>query len=193
MRRPVVVCDLDGVVGKFVDAFLSAYRAEGGEIPPHFEVDCWGFPDLLPNQKAVIKAWRNPKIFLDQEPYPGAIKALKLLHDNFDLVIATSAAPPLGVHIPAKMRWLSDKAPFVTSSQLVFTGRKSLIRGSVFIDDYHENCFQWKRANKSGQVYMIARPWNADFHEEAMALGIAVHKGELLALARELTEVTNGQ
>ena len=188
MPRPVVLCDLDGVVGRFTDAFLNTYKLAGGTVPEGFVVDSWDFPDLLPDQPAVSAAWRDPRIFLEQELYPGAAEALKLLNDNSDLMLVTSAAPPLGAHVPAKLRWLAVVASFIKPEQVLFTCRKELVHGEVFIDDYHCNVVKWRARHPEGRAFLIARPWNrAGWPLIESGYGF-VFDGELIGLARVLTE-----
>jgi 5'(3')-deoxyribonucleotidase len=184
----VVLCDLDGVVGQFVPAFLRTYRLSGGSIPPDFVVDDWGFPDRLPDQGAVAAAWRDPRIFLEQDLYPGAAEALKLLNDNSDLMLVTSAAHPLGSHVPAKLRWLAVVAEFIKPEQILFTCRKELVFGDIFIDDYHCNVVRWRARHPEGRAFLVAREWNRSGWSLVESGYGFVFDGELIGLARMLTE-----
>ena len=188
MRKRVVLCDLDGCVGQFVNAFLNVYRLSGGDIPPDFVVNDWFFHDRLPDQTAVSLAWKDPRIFLEQEPYPQAPEALSILHNHSDLLLVTSSALYPVTHVSAKIRWISSIAPWIEPKQLIFTSRKELIDGDVFIDDYHENAINWRANHPDGHAFLIARPWNKDHWERAESEFVRVWDGELIGLARLLTE-----
>ena len=184
MPRPVLLLDIDGVVGKFVDAFLSAYSKYGGILPSHLP-QTWDFFALLPDQVAVASAWRDPTIFSHQVPYHGALEAVWALNSAYDLVIVSTPPPPLTVHIPAKVAWL-EKNVGLKPEQMIFTSRKELVRGDILIDDYHCNVLSWLKASPDGLGILINRPWNEAGRDAVTAAGGVCFPGELIDLVPRL-------
>ena len=185
MPRPILLLDMDGIVSQFVPAFLHVYARYGGVIPSHLALR-WNFFEALPDQSAVKRTWDDPAIFLHQEPYHGAVDAVKHLHDAYQLMIVSTAPPPLDVHIPAKVRWVQRYLPWLSHKQLIFTDHKELIRGDVLIDDHIENVLGWLGTNDGGLGILINRPWNEAGRDAVTAAGGVCFPGELIDLVPRL-------
>ena len=155
-----ILCDVDGVIANFVDAFMDLYLHHAGSVPDDFEWSDWNSMDELPNQMARDAVWRDPDLFWIPRPYDHAIEALYILNERHDVRIVT-AVPHM--HVEARSDWFHREAPFIhRKNQMIFTNDKSLINADVIIDDKVEYVDDWLDENivPRGHAYLIDRPWN---------------------------------
>jgi 5'(3')-deoxyribonucleotidase len=150
---------MDGVICNFVDAFMFLYQNGGGIVPDDWEWTDWSSMDSLPTRGVRDEVWKDPNLFWIQKPYEGAIKAMEILNDHYDVRIVT-AVPHR--HVIYRSQWVEHYMPFIhRKDQMIFTADKSLIQANIIIDDYLPHVYNWLFHNK-GTGVVIDRPWNRD-------------------------------
>jgi 5'(3')-deoxyribonucleotidase len=156
---PLLV-DWDGVISQFVPAFISVYNEYADQdARSRVRADEWGFDQVLKDKQAVKRAWNDARIFSEQDPYPGAIEALRELNDRYEVLIVTACTDKHALVVPAKFRWYRKHMPFMKPEQFIYARNKQWIRGQCLIDDYHENVLGWMQINKKPAI-LIQRSWN---------------------------------
>lgn len=87
----------------------------------------------------------NPDFFRDLPVIEGAVDAIKLLSEDYDIFFVT-AAMEYPTSFDAKYQWLKKHFPFISDLHFVFCGFKGIINADYLIDDSprHLDVFEGK-------------------------------------------------
>ncbi|XP_058139316.1 5'(3')-deoxyribonucleotidase, mitochondrial [Dasypus novemcinctus] len=139
-----VLLDLDGVLADFEGGFLRKFRARFPELPFVALEERRGFwvseqygrlrPEL--SEKA-ISIWESKNFFLDLEPLPGAVEAVKQMAnlENTDVFICTSPIKMYKYCPYEKYAWVEKHLGPGFLDHVVLTRDKTLISADLLIDD----------------------------------------------------------
>ncbi|XP_038136020.1 5'(3')-deoxyribonucleotidase, mitochondrial-like [Cyprinodon tularosa] len=143
-KRLRVLVDMDGVLADFEGGFLRKYRARYPDDPFVPLDDRRGFwvssqygqlrSDLC--EKA-ISIWESKGFFIDLDPLPGGVEAVKEMArmDDTDVFICTSPIKHYK-HCPyEKYAWVEKHFGPNFLEQVILTRDKTLIAGDLLIDD----------------------------------------------------------
>ncbi|XDB61619.1 PREDICTED: 5'(3')-deoxyribonucleotidase, cytosolic type [Capra hircus] len=143
--RPVrVLVDMDGVLADFEAGLLRGFLQRfPGE--PHVPLEeRRGFfareqyralrPDLADKVASVYEA---PGFFLDLEPIPGALEALREMNDMQDTQVFICTTPLMKYDpcVPEKYRWVEKHLGPQFVERIILTRDKTVISGDLLIDD----------------------------------------------------------
>ncbi|OCT61769.1 5'(3')-deoxyribonucleotidase, mitochondrial [Xenopus laevis] len=143
-RRLRVLVDMDGVLADFEGGFLKKYRTRYPNEPFIRLKDRQGFwvseqyGNLKPGlcEKA-ISIWESKNFFLELEPLPGAVEAVKEMAtlENTDVFICTSPIKRYQ-HCPyEKYAWVAKYLGLQFLEQIVLTRDKTVVSADLLIDD----------------------------------------------------------
>ncbi|KAG8521890.1 5'(3')-deoxyribonucleotidase, mitochondrial [Galemys pyrenaicus] len=139
-----VLVDMDGVLADFEGGFLRKFRARFPDLPFIALEDRRGFwlseqyrslgPEL--SEKA-ISIWESKNFFLDLEPLPGAVEALKQMAslENTDVFICTSPIKMYKYCPYEKYAWVEKHFGSDFLEQIVLTRDKTVVSADLLIDD----------------------------------------------------------
>jgi 5'-nucleotidase len=165
MKKLTILVDLDGICTDMVGTLVDTYNTEVAE--PGEEVD---IANLTTDEMASwtpmgADLWQfvnRAGWFEHLPPLPGAVEALKRLHDaGHEVVICTSP----GQNPQAwseKARWVRKHLPFLPWGNLIITRMKHLCWGDVFIDDSPKKIEKMRKQWSSCCCMGIAWPYNAE-------------------------------
>jgi 5'-nucleotidase len=105
--------------------------------------------DFFPEKGLVRKYIFEPGFFSTLPLIEGAVEAVKILMEDFDVYIV-SAAVEFPLSLNEKLEWLGTHFPFITWHNIVFCGDKSIINTDYMIDDHIKNLDKFK-----GKTYMF--------------------------------------
>lgn len=135
--RQSIAIDMDGVIADTVAQFLTWYEREHGVRLERSVFDNTPESEALPNG-ALYRYVTTKGFFRDVPVMKGAVKAVQQLMRRFDVYIV-SAAMEFPHSLYEKKCWLEDHFPFISWTNIVFCGSKSIIGTDYLIDDHLKN------------------------------------------------------
>ncbi|KAL4676888.1 hypothetical protein H8957_008601 [Semnopithecus entellus] len=143
-RRVRVLVDMDGVLADFEAGLLRGFRRRFPE-EPHVPLEQRrGFlareqyralrPDLADKVASVYEA---PGFFLDLEPIPGALDAVRQMNDLPDTEVFICTSPLLKYDhcVGEKYRWVEQHLGPQFVERIILTRDKTVVLGDLLIDD----------------------------------------------------------
>lgn len=105
---------------------------------------------MLPGHVGVIRDYvYHEDFFKDLPVIPGSQEVIRDLYEHYELFITTAATEFPNSLLP-KLQWLKDHFPYISWTNIVFCGDKSIINADYLIDD---NVKHFKRFNGQGVLY----------------------------------------
>lgn len=136
MRKTIAI-DMDGVLADVEAYALELYEKHSGILLTKNDIVGKEEAEMLPD--GLFNKFVFEKGFFRNAPVmEGAIEAVKILSEEFDVYIV-SAAMEFPQSLPEKREWLSEHFPFVSWQNIVFCGDKSIIKTDYMIDDHRKN------------------------------------------------------
>lgn len=139
-KKLVIAVDFDNTIVASSKAVFELYQKESGDYNSIYtDNHLWDFDRLIPSEywSRAYKYFCEQKFYDILEPLDGAIKVLKELSEEHEVVIVTKHDPD-GIAI--KAQWIRNNLPFI--SRVVFLVQddyeKSIINSDIFIDDKPE-------------------------------------------------------
>jgi len=174
-----VIIDMDGTIVATVQRFLEVHP----DPPSYDSLTQYDITQFFPDSGNALALMEQDGFFASCQPLPGAVNAVNLLTENgCDVVICTHLGRTL-LRSPngfkEKVEWV-EKHLGISKDNIVFTARKDLIVGNVFVDDCEENVDAWKKVNPDGRGIVFPQPWNSGGHVdfasvwESLALSIII-------------------
>lgn len=163
-----IVFDLDNVIANTAQLNRAlAFREEGWLIHPE-EVTDWfyetdeGFSVLKTYQRYTHK---EENIIL-AAPLDGAVKTVRKFNNmkNCEVSIAT-ARPPMLRGVTESWLYLHD----IQYKYLVFAHRKSVVDGTILVDDYDMNVVDWLESDPNRRAILYPAPWNLKAHQRLLS------------------------
>ncbi|XP_043567858.1 5'(3')-deoxyribonucleotidase, mitochondrial-like [Chiloscyllium plagiosum] len=153
-----VLVDMDGVLADFEGGFLKKFRDTYPEDPYIELQDRRGFwvstqygelqPDLCEKAKSI---WESKNFFIELEPIPGAVEAVKEMANmkDTDVFICTSPIKKYKYCPYEKYAWVEKHLGKDFLELMVLTRDKTLVSGNLLIDDKPdisgvEPCPKWE-------------------------------------------------
>lgn len=135
MKKRICV-DMDEVMADAVAEHLRRYNLYFNEAVTLADLHGKWLWDVVPHDRhAALEAYlRSEDFFAVLGVMPGAQRVLKALHEDYEIFIAT-AAMEVPTSFNAKYTWLAEHFPFITPSNIVFCGDKSILNADYLIDD----------------------------------------------------------
>ncbi|XP_074775614.1 5'(3')-deoxyribonucleotidase, mitochondrial isoform X1 [Athene noctua] len=139
-----VLVDMDGVLADFEGGFLKKFRARYPDKPYIALEDRRGFwvseqygrlgPEL--SEKA-ISIWESKNFFIELDPLPGAVEAVKQMANlaDTDVFICTSPIKKYRYCPYEKYAWVEKHFGPEFLEQIVLTRDKTVVSADLLIDD----------------------------------------------------------
>jgi len=129
---------MDGVIADVEAQFLLWYERDYGVKMTKAELIGKTDETAFPEADAIRKFVTTPGFFLTVPVMDGAVEAVKLLSEKFEIYIV-SAAMEFPLSLSEKLEWLGKHFPFISWTNIIFCGDKSIIDTDYMIDDHLKN------------------------------------------------------
>jgi 5'-nucleotidase len=159
MKR--IAIDMDEVIADANIRFAEWYKRDLGiEFTPE-QLNSNKFSDLLPDShKHLIKEYvYHDDFFVDLEIIPGCQEVIKDLYEKYEIFITTAAMEFPNSLLP-KLAWLGKHFPYISWTNIVFCGDKSIINADYLIDD---NVKHFKRFVGQGILFTASHNHNVEW------------------------------
>jgi len=165
----LLLIDCDGILANYSKFFLdhlnlfNSYNNRPTDYTPD-QITGWHIYDSLPEIEKESK--KEVREFIGKNakhiPFiPGAIEGIKRLKQKHDIVIVTTPSYSSDTWTSDRAKWLYKNFA-IKDKDIIYTARKELVDGDVFIDDSVENVLKWydKHNNKNKTPVLFDQPSN---------------------------------
>jgi len=149
--KPVVLLDVDGVIANFVDPYL---RIANNVLNTSFVAEDITEYNIKRSLKltdaeyeAVGRAIGRVGMAASMDPLPGAIDGVKEVMKVADVYFVTSVFDVCPTWSYDRRLWLDKYFGDGVGHNAVFTKRKHLVKGDVFVDDMPYHIDSWSKKN----------------------------------------------
>ena len=156
----VIFCDMDGVLSQFTEGVVEVLANNG--IPTPYKMDQWKLENNIRPlwrrraKKLIGKALTHPGFWSLLQPHEGAIEGFKKLQEKGEVYIATTPWNSTAC-FKGKRQWIARYLKGFPQDRIIFIKDKSLLRGSLLIDDKPSNLHGF-----IGRTRLMDRPWNQE-------------------------------
>jgi 5'(3')-deoxyribonucleotidase len=162
-EKKVILIDMDSTIVDMFPNWLGEYNELTGDNLKVEDLTTWHTHNHARHGHRIYEPLRRSGFFTSLEPMPGAIEALRHMHEHgHDIVITSAAAFPL--NFSEKVLWIHENLPWVPHVNIALFGRKELISGDVFIDDGPHNAAAYIKAHPKAFITGILHPYNEKSH-----------------------------
>jgi 5'(3')-deoxyribonucleotidase len=157
-----IAVDLDGIVVDLYTRWLELYNDEFGHGATVEDIVCWDMAKCVKIGNEIFKYLSHPNLYVDLEPLPGAIEALKELDARGHEVHIITASAHDEQTAADKLTWCKNRLTFMRRHRLTISHQKHRFLTDVFIDDSTENQQKHKALQPNTLRLGIAWPHNRD-------------------------------
>lgn len=149
MKRLAV--DMDGVLADCFEQFVRFEHAETGVVKSIADGIGKTEDETFKNARKYLY---QPGFFRNMRVIPGSQEVLRMLNDRYEVFIVSSATE-FPQSLTEKQEWLNEHFPFISWEQMVFCGKKVMIKADVMIDDHFKNLDHF-----NGRTLLFTQPHN---------------------------------
>jgi 5'(3')-deoxyribonucleotidase len=155
-KHIIIAVDIDGVQRMFhrqLEKIYDRYYPNNNRLP----ITGWDLSEFFPIGKKINKFIykdHQEEIFLSADPFPGILRFMKWLHENFTVKIITAQPDPKSKEY-AKL-WLKKNG--IKYDFFYCTYEKELLHYDIIIEDSPKMIPKIKKEGKT--VIRMVRPWN---------------------------------
>jgi len=159
--KKTIAIDMDGVLADVETHFISWYLRDYGKTVNKEDLYGRSEEDAFFEKGVIRKFARTPGFFLTVPVMEGAVEAVKILMEDFEIYIV-SAAMEFPQSLSEKLEWLKINFPFIGWRNIVFCGDKNIINTDYMIDDHIRNLDGF-----TGKPIMFHAFHNVNYHHHA--------------------------
>ena len=161
LYKPRIKVDLDNVLNDMAWTMVSMYNADSNTILDYNRCDTYDFScygEIF--QRWAWDVWENraTELYNQMRPPENAIKGLKKLCDDYDVVIATASFPWC---FNLACQFIDKYYPWFPQSRIIKCNDKRWITTEYAIDDLPRNLVPDVVATR----ILVDQPWNRDFDD----------------------------
>ena len=157
MKKELLL-DCDGVLSEFLDDFIKVCNSVLLTSYKRSDVTDWDIVKCLNDPRlddVLLHEVDHHDFVMNLKPLDGAVAAVRALREIHDVIIVTAPFERSKTWIPQRIEWLKKHFD-ISPRNIIFTSRKELICGDVFVDDHPENVLAWSRRQRKSGFLMNA-------------------------------------
>lgn len=136
----IVLCDMDGVLTWFEEAFDRVWRERFPNLPQlnRDRRETFFLEDELGEGKyhnLITSIFAEPDFFLNLPEVPGAVEGINRLAKKHDVYICTAPLTAYEHCVLEKYKWVHQHLGFEWTKRIIITKHKFLVGGDILIDD----------------------------------------------------------
>lgn len=161
MAKPIILCDMDGVVADLMTPLLARYNKEFDDSLTQECLTAWNVEQFCkPSARGRVSQLFNEEgMFYSAPVIPGAQEGILLMQElGFDVFFCTTPPVRSRFAVKEKAKWVDKHFPGVGAKKIIYTHHKGMVRGAALIDDKPENFNGFM-----GVRILFSQPWNKDF------------------------------
>jgi 5'(3')-deoxyribonucleotidase len=158
-KQLTILLDMDSIVVDFMPGLLDAYNKRYGRDVTIEQIITWDVGKCVPDGDLIYDVMREPGLFLNLKPVPGALAAIQRLSDEgHRICLVTSAS---GTAMAEKEAWVRQYIPLLFHRMIIARGLtpKSFVQGDVFIDDAPHNIINYRHSHPTALIMGICYPY----------------------------------
>ena len=160
-QKKIVAVDMDDTLVFLMKAIMEDHNKKHPEVAVTYEQMKAFHYDMLHPDYDCFAFMKEPEVFYNLRLMDDhVLEEMKAIHEEYDLIIVTSAFPE---HVVDKWRWLQEYLPFIPHRNFCAFSRKDLIQADILIDDAAHNVEDWVKTSRPTLV--PEHPWNLDLGE----------------------------
>jgi len=133
-----IAVDMDNVLADIENHLINWYEKEYGVTVDRSALLGVSEDEAFPDKTAARRFIHTPGFFRTVPLMPGALEAIKILMQSYEIYIV-SAATEFPISLAEKHAWLAEYFPFISWKNMIFCGRKGVIKTDHMIDDHCKN------------------------------------------------------
>lgn len=160
--------DMDDTTVDFQTALIERYNERTGEGVTPEQFLSWEMTDYVQQPELLVSIFMEPGFFLDLKPIPGALEAVREVHElgqsqkriseKAEVVFLSSPCSP---HCAMeKMLWLKKYAPWLPQDNLILGRKKHMVKGNILVDDARHFAARYKKFWPTAKIVGIEYPHN---------------------------------
>lgn len=172
-KRKRVLVDLDNITVDLTKKWLDLYNRDFGDTLTVADITSWHIANHVKcSQEEMHEYLYSDRFFLDVEPMPGAIEALKEIHDavdaegkpRFHLLIVSAPSHP-GNSATDKITWVRERMPWFNKRDISLMHHKHMLDGDWLVDDSPDNIRAYRAERPTAKIATIAYPFNREVRQ----------------------------
>lgn len=161
-KRLSLAVDLDSTVCDLLTEWLSLYNSEYDTNLQVGDLEHWDMALNVPIGSDVKRYLDDPGLYKRLEPYPGAVAALKRLHDDGHEIDIVTSPSPHEQTAADKIWWCRQHLPFIPEAHVNLVHKKHRFTCDVLIDDAPKHIKRFAKEQPGALRIAVAFPYNAD-------------------------------
>lgn len=159
MRR--ILIDMDSITVDLMTPWLREHNARQDDDLTVDRILTWDTHLYAKGGNAIYDVLKKSGLFRYANPLPGAVEAIRTLHERgHEVFMVTAAVFP--INFGEKAEWFHEHLDFLGKRRLVFAHEKHLLPGDALIDDGPHNATAYRAAHPGAKILTIGYPYNKD-------------------------------
>ncbi len=163
--REVIAIDMDDVIADLLSHWVESVNEYEDENVKLEDIKCWNISRYFKCERQVYK-YLTYDLFRHLPVMSDSQRVIKNLMEKHDVFIVTSATSMIN-SLAAKVEWLQEYFPFISSNNIVLCGDKSIIKADIMIDDgiHNLDVFEGRKIlfdaphNRDNEQYERVKSW----------------------------------
>lgn len=160
IKKFKILVDMDAIVVALTEKWLALYNKDHNDTVTIEDLKTWNIYNHVKIGQRMNDYLYSDRFFLDVDPIPGAIEAVRHLMLDHHVYIVSAPSWP-GNSASDKISWVKKHMPFFNKRDIFLGHHKHMIKGDILIDDSPDNIRAYRAEwGTQARIMTIAYPYN---------------------------------